>query len=469
MEKKIIAKKSLLYLIGNFSSKILSSLLIPLYAFKVSSSDLGTFDNAQSWMNVVIPIVFIAIWESILKFVLSEEDDSMMRKIISSSLVFILSTSLFFSVMAVIYNLTFRRIENIYFIVPMMLFGGLAQIWQYYARALKKNFVYVISGVVSTTVNVVFIILFLCIFNLGAKGLFIAYTISQLSVILTVEITVHILHFLSLEDFDIKILRKLLLFSSPLVLNLISGWLISGFGRIVITQFIGTFANGLYSFANKFAILISTLGSVISMSIIEESILSAKNEEFDKRFTQVMETVFNIFQSLIILAIPAIAIFYYIIRVTEYYSSLSFTPLLLIYAVLMTMSTNVGAIFQVVSKTKYQFITTALGAVVTVVLSLCFINILGVLSVIIGQVVGAVMMLISRYIFANRYVNLRIHWRPIIMKLLVFIVISLICINSSLVMSCLILVIATIYVAIINKQYIIFLIQFLRERANKTK
>lgn len=458
MEKKSIAKKSLLYLVGNFSSKILSSLLIPLYAFKVSSNDLGIFDNAQSWMNVIIPIIFIAIWESILKYVLSEEDNLERIKVISSSIIFIFSASLFFFLIAVIYNLTFQKVENAYYIICMILFSGLSQIWQYFARALKKNFAYVISGVIGTAVNLLIIILFVVVFNYGANGLFLAYIFSHLSMILTIEANVHVLKFFRIKEFDIKVLRKLLAFSAPLVLNLISGWLISGFGRIVITRFMGPYYNGLYSFANKFSILVSTLGSVISMSIIEEAILSAKSKEFDKKFTQVMEIVFKIFESLIIFAIPFIAIFYYIIKFTEYYASITFVPLLLIYAVIMTMSTNIGAIFQVINKTKYQFITTVLGAIVTVVISLSFINTLGVLGVIIGQALGALVMLISRYIFANKYIRLNIVWRPVIINSLVFIAVSLICINSSLLIRCTMLIFSTIYVILINKEHIVYFI-----------
>ena len=36
-----VLKKSAIYLIGNFSSKILMAIIIPIYAFYIQSSDLG--------------------------------------------------------------------------------------------------------------------------------------------------------------------------------------------------------------------------------------------------------------------------------------------------------------------------------------------------------------------------------------------------------------------------------------------
>lgn len=75
MENKKIIKKSGLYLIGNLSSKILTSLLVPIYAFYVTSADLGTYDYSHTIMNILIPILFISVWDAIIRFVLSEKNE----------------------------------------------------------------------------------------------------------------------------------------------------------------------------------------------------------------------------------------------------------------------------------------------------------------------------------------------------------------------------------------------------------
>ena len=63
MNQKQIATKSVIYLIGNLSSKVISAILIPIYAFFISTSDLGTFDYSQSLMNVFVPILYISFGE----------------------------------------------------------------------------------------------------------------------------------------------------------------------------------------------------------------------------------------------------------------------------------------------------------------------------------------------------------------------------------------------------------------------
>ena len=70
-----LLKKIGLYFIGNLASKILSAILIPIYAFYVSSSDLGIFDYSQTLMQIIVPIVYFSIWEAILKYVILADSD----------------------------------------------------------------------------------------------------------------------------------------------------------------------------------------------------------------------------------------------------------------------------------------------------------------------------------------------------------------------------------------------------------
>ena len=74
MEHKKLLKKTGLYFIGNLSPKLLTILLIPIYAFYISSSELGYYDFTQTIMGILIPVVFVAIWESVLKYLLIEEN-----------------------------------------------------------------------------------------------------------------------------------------------------------------------------------------------------------------------------------------------------------------------------------------------------------------------------------------------------------------------------------------------------------
>ena len=149
------------------------------------------------------------------------------------------------------------------------------------------------------------------------------------------------------------------------MLNTISAWLLSGMSKVIIISKLGSEANGIYTFASKFSIIVTLIGSVINMAFIEESIISSKSESVDKDFLKTVEFIFEKFLSFLIVCVPVINIFYLFITNTEYYDSRIYFSFLLIYGLFSIMSTNIGTIFHVVNKTKYAFFTTLLGALTT--------------------------------------------------------------------------------------------------------
>uniref|UniRef100_UPI0024BED53B polysaccharide biosynthesis C-terminal domain-containing protein n=2 Tax=Bacillus paralicheniformis TaxID=1648923 RepID=UPI0024BED53B len=82
----------------------------------------------------------------------------------------------------------------------------------------------------------------------------------------------------------------------------------------------------------------------------------------------------------------------------------------MLYAVATTMSSNLDSVFQAIKKTKYQFTTTVMGALVTVALSYGLISIIGIYAVIIGQIMGGIVMMLMRYRMINKYIDFKMKW-----------------------------------------------------------
>jgi O-antigen/teichoic acid export membrane protein len=423
-------KKIGIYFIGMLSSKILSVLLIPIYAFNVSVDVLGYYDYMHTIMSILIPFIYVAIWESILRFILSEKNENEKKSAIATSAIFTLLISFIFLLGFIIIGQMFiSDIKTMILISIMFVSNGLTIIWQYFSRALESNRTFVIAGIFGTIVNFIFVLLLVCILKMGLHGLIISYTLGQLSILFNIERKIQIRLYVKIINFQFNILKRMLLFSLPLVLNLTSMWIMSAFGRFIITTKMGPGANGLYSFASQFSLIVTMLGSVITMAIIEEAIISAKENGIDSKFTKSIEGIFKIFQSIVILAVPLIVIFYSIIQSTDYYNSMKYAPWLLLYAVATTMSSNMGSVFQAINKTKYQFTTTVVGALVTLLVSYGLISFIGIYAIIIGQVIGGIIMLLARYILINKFVEFKINWKPIIGMSILFVLTTLICLN----------------------------------------
>lgn len=467
MKKSRLLKKTILYFIGNLSSKLLVAMLIPIYAFFVKSEDLGYFDYTQTIMNIVVPIIFLAIWEAILKFLLNQGERK--DKIIASSLIGSIAICLIYIFVTYVLNcLNILPIKYYVLVTIMIITYALAQIFQYYARALEENKVYVKASIAGTSINLILVVILIVILKLGIEGLYYSYILGQLSIICIIGKKINILKYFKLEFFDFKILGEMIKFSAPLVLNIISAWLINGYGKIIINTQIGEYANGIYSFANKFPLIITTLGSIISMSIIEEAIITANDKNFSKDFEKMIKKVYKLFACIVTISIPLIFLIFEFFKNTEYYEAKQYIIPLMIYAFSLTMGTNVGAIFQAINKTKYQFITTIIGGAICIIISYFLINTMGIQAVIIGQTLGMLITFIIRYLYAIKFAKIHIDIKLVLLSIIIFSIISIISIKSTnIFMLSIIFIISVILMIIFNKDFIIQIINILKEKKSR--
>lgn len=454
MNKKRILKKTSLYFIGNLSTKLLSAILVPLYAFYVNTEDLGAFDYSQTLLNIIVPIAFLCIWESVLKFILAEEDELKIKKIIGSTVSFSVFVSSILLIFMNIYGILMKN-EYMKYISLMFIMYGLSTIWQYYARAIKENRLYIKSAILGTTVNLLANIVMLCILHMNLEALYLSYILSSFTIFAVIEFKLKVIKNLNKKDLDIKILKKMLIFSIPLVLNTISIWLISGVGRVFVTNYLGAEANGLYAFSNKFSVILTFIGTVTNMAIIEESIIAGKEEGFNNSFANTIQLIFEKWIQLLILVVPAICIFYFLIQNTEYYESKLYFPLVLIYTLFMNMSTNVGSIFQAIDKTKYVFWTTLLGGIITIIISWTEIKFMGIYAILIGQLLGALAMLVFRYFLVKKFTKMKIDWKKFTIYLLIFAIVSVIELNTNVYINIVAFVVILLIIAYLNRKYII--------------
>lgn len=415
MNNNKLIKKTVMYLIGNFSSKILSALLIPLYAFYVTTEDFGNFDFMQTLMSMLAPIIVLAIWESILKFSLSSQSSEHRTEVINNGLVFSILTIGLFLVTAPFLNSFFKfNIPYFSLFLAMVTTYILSQIMQYASRALQENKVFVISGILSTIINFIFIMILVVGRGLGIKGLLISYILGQLFICIYISYSIKIFSNFKFKELNLKLLNEMIKYSAPLVLNLISVWSLNGFGRFLINNNIGSGANGLYSFAFKFSLLITMFGSVVNMAFIEETILFVNNKNFIPHFEKQIMNITKLFMWICLLAIPVIAIFYSFIEETDYSATIIYTYPLILYSFYTILSTNIGTIFQATGQTRILFKTTLIGAVANVFISVSLITNFGIWSIIIGQLIGGLIVCLLRYIEAIRNYKIKVYFLKLV-------------------------------------------------------
>lgn len=453
--KNNFVKKIGIYFIGMLSTKMLSVILVPIYAYFVLTEDLGNYDYIISIANIVVPIVYIVIWEAVLKYCIGESDTQKLKDKIYTVVIFYITISV---LVAFICGSLYILTKNKYFLVTVgfiITYGG-ASIWQFAGRAMGENKCYVISGILGSITVILIDILCILFYKLDFTMLSIANIISQFIIMVVLEIKIHLLKDLKKGSFNREFFFRMARFSIPLVINNVSLWAYTGSSKIIIKNFIGASDNGLYSFASKFSIVISLFSTVISMAVIEESYSFDSLIDYRRKMSKLISEISKGYFVLIMWVLPVINILYNIAFLnTPYYSSSNFIPYLLLGALFTALSNNFGSAFQVTEKTKYISITTIVGAAIALLLSLILVNIIGVYGVLISGVIGPLVMMLLRAIYAKKATGLSIKWRENIILCIVIMIESLLLMfNRIVIVEIIIFIITTSIVLVIYRNYL---------------
>lgn len=234
-------------------------------------------------------------------------------------------------------------------------------------------------------------------------------------------------------------------FSAPIVLNTISLWGMSGISKILCVNYLNAEANGLFSFGSKFGSIITIFGSIIGAVLIEEAYLEKNLASYRKRFSNIIQKLFIIYLITLFFAIPLLNIIYNFLWINnDYYYSKIILPFILLSSTFSSIGTNFGSAFQVTEKTSYIFTTTMFGTIVSIVISYLTINNLGILGLALAQMIGNLILVISRALFAYKLTGLKIDWKINIFLILIYVVISFVSIYVEILINLLIIAIITL-------------------------
>lgn len=396
-----LLKKTGIYFVGNFSSRVISAIIVPIYAVFVSSADLGEYDYLLTLTQIIAPVAYLAIWEAILKFCIGEREA--VERVIVTALRFCIPLALVtsFSIACVSVALSYP-VENAAALGIMVVIYAMARVWQYAARGVARSRDYAWSGIVSSFGFFAAVLVLVCLFRAGFFGLYVSYILGQFSIVVFLEIKCSLLPIARSGKIDWPLLKGMLRYSIPCISNLVALNLLVGFGRIATVNILGAEANGQYAFSMKFATIVTSIGSIFSMAVIEEGIIRSASEKLSQFYSVVTNSLLIILCSAISLLLPCVYLFYIVIESTDYAAVAGLTSGVLLYAALTVMATQFGSVFMAINKTESIATTTVFGLMVTIGLTLSSIHSLGLSGVIIGLCGGTAAMVVSRWWLAKR-------------------------------------------------------------------
>lgn len=463
-KEQSMVRKTLIYFAGNFSSKIFSVLIIPIYANFLTASELGNYDYQQTLGNLLAPIIALAIWEGILRFGLKATNSELKTVLSTSYIVSGITILISFFILLVTYTLLYGISPNTFMYVLVIVNMPIIQILGYSVRAQHKSMIYALSGVISSVVNMIGILILVVWQRTGLFGLLLSTIIANYFNAAFLIVKGRLFDSFKLSYFSWSEAKKLLSFSIPLIANLVFGWLISGFSRLYITQSMGATANGIYAFASKFSAILLQLTSIVNMSVIEDAVQTIGQGDWITRFEKNIENVTKIFFLISFILLPVVGLYYQTVHNSDFQSSLHLTPILILYALCTALATLFGNVFSVYNETSKVFITTIIGGGGTVIFAIIFGHFFGITGICIAQLLGAVLLVAARYLYGQRIQKYYFNLKLVIMFILFFVIISVGTISRNILVQSILFIGTTMYGIYSYKDFILRILRNIKEK-----
>lgn len=374
--------------ISNFTSKILTFLLVPLYTNILTPEEYGTYDFYVVTALLLIPLLSANIVEAILRFLLDKSIHP--KDVFSIGLRFeLLAIVLCSIIISINYKLELIEILNDYPIIFVIYFSAIlfSDFMNQFARGMDKIKDVAVAGVINSITHIGLNILFLVYLKLGLCGFFYASIYSLIISGIYLFIKLKGWQYIQFFRIDGFLCKEMLAYSSPLIASNLSGWVNNLSSRFILVWLCGASINGVFSAATKIPAVLLVFQTIFTQAWTLSAVksLGEKNSEFYKSVYQNYNFWIVLLCSLIILLDKP---FSAILFGKAFYEAWQFAPFLLISVVFSSLTGFLIGVFSAYKRSKEIAVTMTIGAVINCVLCALLIHLIGPIGAAIASVLS---------------------------------------------------------------------------------
>lgn len=419
---KELTKNTVFFSISNVGTKLISFLLVPLYTYVLSPSEYGTVDILNTTIALLVPLLTVNIQDAVLRFALDKEYQP--NHIISSGVKLVSFSSLIFAcVLLVLKIFELLPLEWKYCLYLIYSFSSTSfqNIFSLYLRAKNKIATAASAAVLSALVACGLNLFFLLYLKAGIIGYLSANMIASLIGCLYCFFFGKICREVK-ESVRYDVLKKMLLYSAPLIVNSLAWWLNDASDRYILTFFSGISITGIYAVAYKIPTILSVAQGVFynawSVSAIKEYDPLDK-DGFVGNVYSIYSYISLIICSLIMIGNPIISRMLYS---KDFYDAWKYVPALLVGVLFNGLALFEGCLFTAVKRTKDVSRTTLVGAAVNTILNITLIPFFGAYGAAIATLIGYLTVWLRRTLTVKKLIDIKMDWKNQIFGMLLLVI-----------------------------------------------
>lgn len=464
---KDLAKNTAIVSIGKICTQLITFFLLPVYTAVLSNEEYGVVDLLNTLTSLLLPIATLQIEQGIFRYLLDcRENKEKQTTLITTVSKFILVQSAI-CILIFLCASPFIHNEYKYFLMANLLMGILSSISLQICRGLGDNKTYAVGSFITGALTVILNVIFIVAFKWGAYGMLIATAISNLLCAIYVFVKKKIYKYIDIKQNDKKLLKDIVKYSVPLIPNMISWWIVSASDRTIILAVIGVAQNGIYSAANKFSGIFSTLYSVFNLTWTESASININSEDRDEFFSKIFDFIVRFFGSLCLGTIAVMPFVFGILVNEKFAESYYQIPILILGSVFNILVSFLGSVHVAKKLTKEIAKTSIIAAIINIVVNVALINQIGLYAASISTVIAYFAMFIYRWIDVKKYVSIKTN-KTLIAVLSVSFLVAIITYYLKMKIISIVVLLAVIIIAIyINKDSAKYLTEIVKKRFKK--
>ena len=462
-------KNLFIFTIGTIFTKILQYLLVPLLTFFLTTSDYGTIDLISTTINLLIPITTLSIIESVYRY--GADKTKSENNVLLNGLVLWLVGTVLCIPLIFIGNFGINNLGLLLFCY--FSFYSLFNILSYFVKSQNKSIIFTISNVLYGLLTSSMAILFVCGLKMGIFGYYLGFVLGNLISITFLIIAIRPIRRLITTKYDSQLMKEMLKYSIPLVLNNISWWIISATDKYLTLWSIGTDANGILAVVHKLPSVISVM-STIFLSAFQLSAFS----EFDFTKDKKNESLFKyskILNGLVFILVLCTAGICLIIRPftmyfieESYFESYLYIPIYALSTSLHCVSGFYGTLFSVKKENVPNTVSSIVGAVTNILFGYLFMFPLkmGLYGAALSTLISYIAVLLYRILKTGKFIKIEMLKQNYISLAIIVILVIFNSVSHALVLTLIMNAVLFILICLINIKQIKSLINFIFKKSN---
>ena len=400
---KILLKDTFVFSLGKFGSRMVLFFLVPLYTNYLSQEQYGTADLVFTVSQLVMPVFSIVIFDAVVRFGLMKGVKK--ENVLLDSFAVLLFCAIVTIIITPLFSLYKGIAEWRYYLSALIILTSTMDVEMNYLKVKGKNLAYSIISIIQSAVLAISNIVLLICLSLGIKGYLLSAIISYACCVVIAFFAGNVFDDIKNASFDKPLLKQMLLYSSPLILNNISWWVIQSSDKLMLEAMVSAAALGLYTAASKIPSLINVVITVFQqawgISSIKE-IESTNDTSFYAGVFKIYST--GVFLCCLMLNCIVKPFMHFYVG-NGFFEAWKYAPLLVASAGFSAISAYYGSLYGALKKSVNNMATTLTAAITNVIVNYIFIRLCGGWGAIIGTIVSYVLIAYLRMLDIRRFLR----------------------------------------------------------------